>query len=134
MKPKPLEEAERQAQYMAREIGKKLPDGWGFVLLLGSLGEAGNHTYVSSVQRESAGKWLKEAGESIMDHGSPHRLNPLSDELDEATRWLLQGLVHACWLAEGPEAKLDIDLLRELLRKCRGTLEKRYPELCQDFL
>ena len=51
MKPKPLEEAERQAQYMAREIEKKLPDGWGFVLLLGSLGEAGNSTYVAQNQR-----------------------------------------------------------------------------------
>ena len=129
--PRTLEEAERQAQYMARSIGEKLPAGWGFVLVLGSLGEEGLSTYVSSVQRESAGAWLKEVGTSILDGGSPHRLNPLSQELDENTRWLLEGLAHLLWLLESPMPSRG--LLPKLMKKLRLKLKASYPEICREF-
>lgn len=131
--PRTLEEAERQAQYMARVIGEKLPQGWGFVLLLGSLGEEGLSTYVSSIQRQSAGEWLKEVGTSICDGESPHRLNPLSQELDEDTRWLLEGLVHLLWLLDDPAMAPSREILPKLMSKLRAKLKSRYPELCREF-
>lgn len=63
MKPKPLEEAEKSAQRIARTIDPMLPEGWGFCLLLVNFnmkqGE-GRLNYISSVSRETVPEMLRE--------------------------------------------------------------------------
>lgn len=47
-----LEEAERNAQEIARYIKSKLPTGFHFALFVSSAGEGGVSTYVSDIERE----------------------------------------------------------------------------------
>ena len=58
--PRSLEEAEQGAQYAARKVAECCPQGWRFLLLMASEGEAGNMTYASSVNRDDAKKILEE--------------------------------------------------------------------------
>lgn len=55
-----LEEAERVARELGRTIGSRMPRGWGFILWLESFGEDGFATYLSSIERDTAIRSLKE--------------------------------------------------------------------------
>lgn len=58
--PKTLEEAERAAQYAGRKVAESCPQGWVFLLVMASIGESGNMTYVSSIDRDDSKKLLEE--------------------------------------------------------------------------
>jgi predicted hydrocarbon binding protein len=45
---------------MGRTIGKALPKGWGFTLLIYTFGEGGTMTYISNAQREDMLKAMQE--------------------------------------------------------------------------
>lgn len=55
-----LEEAERQAREIGKHIQEHMPDGWGFILWLESFGPDGFATYLSTIERETAIRSLKE--------------------------------------------------------------------------
>ena len=63
MNPRPLEEAEKSAQRIAKTIDPMLPEGWGFCLLLVNFsmkpGE-GRLNYISNVDRETVPDMLRE--------------------------------------------------------------------------
>jgi len=66
-----LEEAEVVARKIGSLIGAVMPPGWGFMLVLGTYGEGGCLTYVSSVEREGAIAMLKEMIAKI-ERGEPN--------------------------------------------------------------
>jgi len=63
----PLETAEVVARDIGRIIKRAMPPGWGFFLLLSSFDEppAGFWTYLASIEREGAIKFLREAADKI---------------------------------------------------------------------
>lgn len=62
IKPEPLAVAIEKAQAIGRIIKKEMPQGWGFVLILSDFNQEGSGamTYLSSIERESCIKMLKE--------------------------------------------------------------------------
>ncbi len=63
-----LEEAERIARSIGIEVIEAIPAGWGFTILLSSLGEAGFSTYMSSIDRQDTVKLLREMADKIENH------------------------------------------------------------------
>lgn len=61
----PLEAAERRAQELGRMLKEGMPEGWGFVLVLASFGEAGYSTYVSNLDRGGAASLMRELAGKI---------------------------------------------------------------------
>ena len=55
-----LEQAERVARELGRNLKERMPPGWGFILWLESFGEDGFATYLSSIERETAIRSIKE--------------------------------------------------------------------------
>lgn len=55
-----LEEAERRAREIAIVVKAMSPKGWGFILWLESLGQDGFATYLSTIERETAIRSLRE--------------------------------------------------------------------------
>lgn len=90
-RPAGLDEAEARAQVLGAGVGAQLPAGWGFILFLARLGEAGFVTYISNLDREGVVGTLEEilpsfrsglAGLAIPDPAVPrdavtHRLAEL---------------------------------------------------------
>lgn len=60
MKHASLEAAERAAREIGRDLKARMPAGWGFILWLESFGEDGFATYLSSIERETAMRSLRE--------------------------------------------------------------------------
>ena len=58
--PATLAEAIEKAKETGRYIKSQMPPGWGFVLILASYGDEGAMTYLSSIDRETCIKMLKE--------------------------------------------------------------------------
>ncbi len=58
-------EAERAAQFVAQSIGYRLPEGYGFALLVFSFGEAGYLTHVSNCERTDLVKILRECADVL---------------------------------------------------------------------
>lgn len=56
----PLEKAESDARSIARILKQSMPEGWGYILHLMSFGGDGFSTYMSSVLREDAIRYLEE--------------------------------------------------------------------------
>lgn len=96
-RPAGLDEAEGRAQALGRVVGAQLPAGWGFILFLARLGEAGFLTYISNLDREGVVGTLEEilpafrsglAGFAVPDPAVPrdaltHRLAELERGLAE---------------------------------------------------
>lgn len=61
----PLESAENSARDLARLIKDKMPVGWGFMLCLFSHGDKEYSTYLSSLERTSMIKALRELADSL---------------------------------------------------------------------
>lgn len=55
-----LERAEQVAREIGRELKSRMPHGWGFILWLESFGRDGFATYLSSIERETAIRSIKE--------------------------------------------------------------------------
>lgn len=55
-----LEQAERVARDLGRSLKDRMPPGWGFILWLESFGADGFATYLSSIERETAIRSIKE--------------------------------------------------------------------------
>lgn len=55
-----LEEAERTARVIAARVKEMTPPGWGFILWLESFGQDGFATYLSTIERETAIRSLRE--------------------------------------------------------------------------
>jgi hypothetical protein len=53
-------EVESKLRELSEHIGARLPEGWGFTLLLFSYGPDGNLFYMSSAEREDVVKVMKE--------------------------------------------------------------------------
>lgn len=63
-----LEEAEIAARDLARSIKNRMPKGWVFFVILSSIGEIGEKgltTYLSSCDRASAIKMLREMADHL---------------------------------------------------------------------
>ena len=61
-RPRPLEEAEKSAQRIARAVDGMLPDGWGFCLLLVNFvddPDDGRVNYISNCDREDVPDMLR---------------------------------------------------------------------------
>lgn len=57
--------AERAAQATAQQIGRALPPGYGFALLVFSFGEGGYLTHVSNAERADFVKVLRETADIL---------------------------------------------------------------------
>lgn len=55
-----LEQAERSARELAKYLGSKMPEGFGFILWITSFGADGVGTYVSSIERDCAIRSIQE--------------------------------------------------------------------------
>ncbi len=55
-----LEEAERAAGNLGKELAKEMPKGWGFTILLTSFGENSLLTYISNCDRSDMIESMKE--------------------------------------------------------------------------
>lgn len=60
MKRASLEQAEASTRAIGHRIKELMPPGWGFILWLESFGEDGFATYISSIERETAMRSLRE--------------------------------------------------------------------------
>lgn len=65
MNRKTLETAEVAALSAARLVGKYVPEGWGFTIVLASLEGEPFMTYSSNLEREGSIKMLRELADSI---------------------------------------------------------------------
>ena len=60
-----LEQAEVEARVLGRALEQRMPDGWKFLLMLFTKGEAGYMTYVSNSPKEEVRKLLLEMAGKI---------------------------------------------------------------------
>ncbi|MBS3927765.1 MAG: hypothetical protein KGZ65_04155 [Sphingomonadales bacterium] len=67
-----LEEAEVKCRRIGTLIGKDMPAGWGFTLILTSFGDNGYSTYLSNCQRPDMIKALREMADKL-ESGAPQR-------------------------------------------------------------
>lgn len=70
-----LEAAEGKARELGRKIKKRMPEGWGFILILSSFDEDPEDrvmTYLASVERAGAIKMLRELADKI-ERAEPER-------------------------------------------------------------
>ena len=65
MKRKTLEEAEIEIQRLGRALAMACPEGWGFVLALSTIDEAGYATYISNIERDGAIQILRHTADAI---------------------------------------------------------------------
>lgn len=61
----PLESAEMKAQSVGRIIAASMPQGWGFALMMFSVGEGGYSTYVSNLDRATMVVAIRELASKI---------------------------------------------------------------------
>lgn len=64
-KRRPLESAEVECRRLGRALGERMPDGWGFALILFSFGDGGFLTYISNAQRVAMVAALRECADKI---------------------------------------------------------------------
>lgn len=62
----PREHLEHRAREAAKLLKEQTPDGYGFILFMMKLGEGGDLTYVSTIERQDAIKSILEWMEVIM--------------------------------------------------------------------
>lgn len=108
----PLEAAEIEARRLGEEIRKRMPPGWGFTLLVSSIGHGGFSTWIGTHDRVTTGGDLRavrpEQGEPDVNEkgeivcGLHNR--PWCPECSEAARRELLAL-EAQWAADRPAKK-----------------------------
>jgi hypothetical protein len=59
------EEIEAKLKEIGRDLWGRMPQGWGFTLIISSYGEGGSMFYMSSVEREDMIKTMKELIEKM---------------------------------------------------------------------
>lgn len=59
-----LKEAEDRARQLAQAIESKMPNGWGFVLLLAAFGKHAETTYIANISRHNVKMLFRE----ILEH------------------------------------------------------------------
>lgn len=64
-------EIKARIKSVGHRIKDEMPDGWGFVLVMASLGEGGATFYLSSIERDSTISLMKELIERL-EKGKQH--------------------------------------------------------------
>lgn len=65
MTPAPLHAAEAKCIEIGQLIAGALPEGWGFVMVLASHGDAGSMTYFSNIERTHVVAMLRELADKM---------------------------------------------------------------------